>query len=108
MVSLVFAELGLGLDDDIRLSLFRAGRAFRAGRESYATFVQTGTDGEWAGMDTLHSRAPADDRGTWETKGRILTLNYDDNMCSEFDYYVEGNDLLLQQPGRENQLWSRG
>jgi len=91
-----------------RFRYFAADGRFAQGGESYATFVRTGSGGQWAGMDTLHARVPADERGTWETKGRILTLNYDDNMCSEFDYYVERNDLLLQQPGRDNQLWSRG
>jgi hypothetical protein len=59
-------------------------------------------------MDVLHSRVPEGERGTWETARGVLTLNYEDNMCSEFSYYVEGNDLLLQQPDRDNQLWTRG
>ena len=91
-----------------RFRYFAGDGRFAQGGESYATFVQTGSGGQWAGMDVLHSSVGADERGTWETGRGILTLNYDDNMSSEFSYYVEGNDLLLQQPGRDNQLWTRG
>jgi hypothetical protein len=91
-----------------RFRYFAGDGRFAQGGESYATFVQTGSGGQWAGMDVLHSRVPVGERGTWETARGVLTLNFDDNMYSEFSYYVEGNDLLLQQQGRDNQLWTRG
>jgi hypothetical protein len=91
-----------------RFRYFAGDGRFAQGGESYATFVQTGSSGKWAGMNVLHSRVPPDERGTWETARGILTLNYEDNMCSEFSYCVQGNDLLLQQPGRDNQFWTRG
>jgi hypothetical protein len=91
-----------------RFRYFSGDGRFAQGGESYATFVQTGSGGQWAGMDSLHARVPAEERGTWETARGTLTLNFEDNMCSEFSYYVEGDDLLLQQPGRDNQLWTRG
>ena len=91
-----------------RFRYFAGDGRFAQGGESYATFVQTGSGGQWAGMDLLHSRVPKGERGTCETARGLLTLNYEDNMCSEFSYYIEGNDLLLQQRGRDNQLWTRG
>jgi hypothetical protein len=87
--------------------LARDGR-FAQGGESYATFVKPSSDGTWAGIGTLCSKVPPDERGTWESGHGVLTLNYDNQMYSEFSYYLEGNDLLLSQPGRENQLWTRG
>jgi hypothetical protein len=87
--------------------LARDGR-FAQGGESYATFVKPSSDGTWAGIDTLRSKVPPGERGTWETSHDVLTLNCDDQTCFEFSYYLEGNDLMLSQPGRENQLWTRG
>ena len=90
-----------------RFRYFAVDGRFAQGGESYSTFVQ-GSGGQWAGMDVLHSRVAPGDRGTWETARGILTLHYEDNMTSDFSYYVQGDDLLLQQPGRDNQLWTRG
>lgn len=80
---------------------------FAQGGESYATFVRRSSDGSWPGMDALRSKLPPGERGTWETNRGVLTLNYDDEMHSEFDYYIEGNSILLSRPGTENQLWTR-
>jgi hypothetical protein len=91
-----------------RFRYFAGDGRFAQGGESYATFVTPSSSGQWAGMDTLHSSVPTGERGTWETARGVLTLNFDDNTCSDFDYYVEGNDLLLKQRGREDQLWTRG
>jgi hypothetical protein len=77
------------------------------GGESYATFARRGSDGSWAGIDTLRSKVPPGERGTWQTNRGVLTLHYDDQMASDFTYYVEGNSMLLSQPGREK-LWIRG
>ena len=91
-----------------RFRYFAGDGRFAQGGESYATFVTTGSGGEWSGMDTLHSNVPPGERGTWKTSGRILTLNFDDDMCSEFEYFLQGNDLMLSQPARDAQVWTRG
>jgi hypothetical protein len=91
-----------------RFRYFAYDGRFAQGGESYATFVRRSSDGSWAGIDMLRSKVPPGDRGTWETNGGILTLHYDDEMASDFSYYVEGNSMLLSQPGRERQLWTRG
>ena len=81
---------------------------FAQGGESFATFVRSAGSGQWAGMETLRSKVPPGERGTWETRPGVLTLNFDDNMYAEFGYYVEGNSLTLTPSRGENQLWSRG
>jgi hypothetical protein len=90
-----------------RFRYFARDGRFAQGGQSYATFVQRSSDGSWAGMDALCSKLPPGDRGTWETGHGVLTFNYDDQLYSEFSYYVEGNGLLLSQPGRDRQLWLR-
>jgi hypothetical protein len=90
-----------------RFRYFAGDGRFAQGGQSYATFVQPSSDGSWAGIDTLCSKVRPGERGTWETGHGILTLNYDDQTCSEFSYYLEGNSLILSQPGREKQLWLR-
>jgi hypothetical protein len=49
------------------------------------------------GIDALRSKLPPGERGTLETNHGALTLNYDDKMYSEFDYYIEGNSMLLSR-----------
>lgn len=90
-----------------RFRYFARDGRFAQGGQSYATFVRRSSDGSWAGIDTLRSKLPPGERGTWETGHGVLTLHYDDQMYSEFSYYVEGNSMMLSQPGRENQLWIR-
>lgn len=90
-----------------RFRYFARDGRFAQGGQSYATFVRPSSDGTWAGMETLRSKLPPGERGTWETGRGLLTLNCDDQTCYEFSYYVEGNSLTLSQPGRENQLWTR-
>ena len=91
-----------------RFRYFARDGRFAQGGEYYATFVRPSSDGTWAGIDILCSKVPPGERGTWETGHGVLTLNYDDQMYSEFSYYLEDNGLLLSPPGRENQLWTRG
>ncbi len=91
-----------------RFRYFAYDGRFAQGGQSYATFVRRSSDGSWAGMDTLRSKLPPGERGTWETGHGVLTLNCDDQTCYEFSYYVEGNSLMLSQPGRGNQVWTRG
>jgi hypothetical protein len=91
-----------------RFRYFAGDGRFAQGGESYATFVRRSSDGSWAGMDTLCSNVAAGQRGTWETGHGVLTLNYDDQMYSEFSYYLDRNGLMLSQPGREYQVWTRG
>jgi hypothetical protein len=81
---------------------------FAQGGESFATFVRSGSGGQWAGMDTLRSKVAPGERGTWKTSRDVLTLNYDDDMYSEFRYYVEGNSMMLTTERGGNQLWTRG
>jgi hypothetical protein len=81
---------------------------FAQGGESFATFVRSAAGGQWAGMETLRSRVPPGERGSWETRPGVLTLNYEDDMYAEFRYYVEANSLMLTPTRGENQLWSRG
>lgn len=90
-----------------RFRYFARDGRFAQGGESYTTFVRPSSDGSWAEMDTLRSKLPPGERGTWETGRGLLILNCDDQTCYEFSYYVEGNSLTLSQPGRENQLWLR-
>jgi hypothetical protein len=90
-----------------RFRYFAHDGRFAQGGQSYLAFVRPSSDGSWAGMDTLFSNVPPGERGRWETSRGILTLYYDDELYSEFSYYVEGNSLLLSQPGRERQLWTR-
>ena len=90
-----------------RFRYFARDGRFAQGGQSYATFVRPRSDGSWAGIDTLCSKLPPGQRGTWETGHGVLTLNCDDQTCFEFSYYVEGNGLVLSQPGREKQLWLR-
>ena len=59
-------------------------------------------------METLRSKVAPGERGTWETTRDVLTLNYEDDMYSEFRYYVEGNSLMLTPERREIQVWTRG
>jgi hypothetical protein len=91
-----------------RFRYFARDGRFAQGGQSYATFVRPSGDGSWAGMDTLCSKLPPGERGTWETGNDVLTLHYDDQMYSEFSYYLQGNSLMLSQPGGERQLWTRG
>jgi hypothetical protein len=91
-----------------RFRYFARDGRFAQGGESYATFVRPSSDGRWAGIDTLRSKLPPGERGMWETSHGVLTLNYDDQMYSKFSYYMEGNSLMLSQPGRTNQFWTRG
>ena len=90
-----------------RFRYFSADGHFAQGSESFATFVRSHV-GQWSGMDTLRSKVPAGERGTWETTRDVLTLNYEDNMYSEFRYYVEGNSMMLTPARSEIQLWTRG
>ena len=57
-----------------RFRYFARDGRFAQGGESYATFVNQVGDGNWAGMDTLCSKLPPGDRGTWETNHDVLTL----------------------------------
>ena len=91
-----------------RFRYFARDGRFAQGGESYTTFVRRSSDGTWAGIDTLRAKLPPSERGTWETGHGVLTLNYDNQLYSELSYYVEGNDLMLSQSGRENQIWTRG
>lgn len=91
-----------------RFRYFSADGHFAQGGESFGTFVRSGGSGQWAGMDTLRSKVAPGERGTWETTSDVLTLRYEDNMYSEFRYYVEGNSLMLTPERREIQIWSRG
>ena len=91
-----------------RFRYFSADGRFAQGGESFGTFVKSGGGGAWAGMDTLRSEVPPGERGTWRTAHGILTLDYEDNMYSEFRYSVEENSLLLTPERREAQYWSRG
>ena len=90
-----------------RFRYFARDGRFAQGGESYATFVRPSSDGSWTGMETLRSKLPPGERGTWETGRGLLTLNCDDQTCYEFSYYADGNSLMLSQPGREKQLWTR-
>jgi hypothetical protein len=97
--------------DSMVISRFRylsADGHFAQGGESFATFVRSDAGGQWAGMDTLPSKVPPGERGTWETRRDVLTLNFDDNMYAEFGYYVEGNGLTLTPKRGDKQLWIRG
>ena len=91
-----------------RFRYLSADGRFAQGGESFATFVNSGSGGSWAGMDILRSKVPPGERGTWKTAPGILTLNYEDNMYSEFRYSVDGNSLMLTPERREVQIWSRG
>jgi len=91
-----------------RFRYFAGDGRFAQGGESYATFVRRSSDGSWAGIDTLCSNVPPGERGTWETGHGVLTLHYDNQMYSEFSYYLDRNGLMLSQPGREYQVWTRG
>ena len=103
------SRLTSGLDSMVtfRFRYFAYGGRFAQGGQSYATFLRPGSDGIWAGMDVLESKLPPGERGTWETGHGLLTLNCDDQTCYEFSYYLQENSLLLSQPGRKNQLWTR-
>jgi hypothetical protein len=102
-------SLGSGYSSMVtfRFRYFAPDGRFSQGVESYATFVKLGGGG-WGGMDTLYSKSPPSQRGTWESGHGVLTLHYDDETVSDFSYYVEGNSMLLSQPSRERQLWTRG
>ena len=91
-----------------RFRYFSADGHFAQGSESFATFVRSDGAGQWAGMETLRSKVAPGDRGTWETTRGVLTLKYEDNMYSEFRYYVEGNSLMLTPERGEIQVWSLG
>jgi hypothetical protein len=80
---------------------------FAQGGESFATFVRSAGGGQWAGMEILRSKVPPGERGTWETRPGVLTLNYEDDMYAEFRYYVDGNSMTLTPKRGDNQLWSR-
>ncbi|MEX0805582.1 MAG: hypothetical protein WD688_20040 [Candidatus Binatia bacterium] len=80
---------------------------FAEGDQSFSTFVRSGSSGQWAGMETLRSKVVPGDRGTWETTHDVLTLNYEDDMYSEFRYYVDGNSVMLTTERGENQVWNR-
>jgi hypothetical protein len=91
-----------------RFRYFSADGHFAQGGESFATFVRSASGGQWAGMETLRSKVAPGERGTWETTRDVLTLNYEDDMYSEFRYYVEGNSLMLTPERSEIQVWTRG
>lgn len=91
-----------------RFRYFSADGHFAQGGESSATFVRSAGGGQWAGMETLRSKVAPGERGTWETTRDVLTLTYEDNMCSAFRYYVEGNSLMLTPERGEIQVWSLG
>ena len=90
-----------------RFRYFARDGRFAQGSESYATFVNRSSDGSWTGIDTLCSKVPPGERGTWETSHDVLTLNCDDQTCFEFSYYLDSNGLTLSQAGIEKQLWLR-
>ena len=90
-----------------RFRYFAYDGRFAQGGESYPTFVRRSSDGSWPAMDAFRSKLPPGERSTRETNHGVLTLNYDEEMYSEFDYYSERNSMLLSRPGRENQLWTR-
>ena len=91
-----------------RFRYFSADGQFAQGGESFATVVRSGSGVQWAGMETLRSKVAPGERGTWETRRDVLTLNYEDDMYSEFRYYVEGNSLMLTPERSEIQVWTRG
>jgi len=66
--------------------------------------ISRNSSGDETGQ-THGSNVSSDDRGDWSGADGILTLAADNGDAYEFRYKIEGNALMLSQPGRDPQLW---
>ncbi len=75
--------------------------------EVFADVTYHNAQGDWSGWDTMTTRLPPRNRGTWQTHENQLRLDWDDNTYSEYQYEYGKDGLLLLTREGNSQLWTR-
>ncbi len=57
---------------------------------------------------TAANAAGSDSRGRWRISASLLTLEADNGDVYEFRLEIYPREMLLSQPGRDPQFWTRG
>ena len=90
-----------------RSRLFTADGRYAEGSESFANMVHRDSGGYETGQ-TAASATSDDLRGRWHVAFGLLTLEADNGDAYEFRLEIHPREMLLSQPGRDPQLWTRG
>lgn len=90
-----------------RSRLFTADGLYAEGSQSFADMVHRSSGGYETGR-TAASATGSDSRGRWRVSGTLLTLQADNGDVYEFRLEIYPREMLLSQPGRDPQLWTRG
>jgi hypothetical protein len=90
-----------------RSRLFTADGRYAEGSQSFADMVHRDSGGYETGRSAANA-VGTDSRGRWQVSGTLLTLEADNGDVYEFRLEVYPRELLLSQPGRDPQLWTRG
>jgi hypothetical protein len=85
---------------------FRADGTFIEGSEAAFSVRHHDEGGYQTGTTTGTSGRGGASTGRWSAGNGVLVLMYDDGSSAQFEYYVDGNSLMLGR-GENAKLWER-
>jgi hypothetical protein len=91
---------------NISSQFFGSNGFYVEGSQSFVSSVQRSSSGDELSKMMLENATP-DSRGRWSTSGSTLNQEADDGSFYTFRMDFHQGDLMLSQPGREPQIWTR-